>query len=214
MLDNRFVFNLAARIYELFTSQETWWSHCHKLSPPGSDPHSILDVGCGPGISAFALEDMHPDANIVGLDLAEKMIHRAQDTGLEQGSSVDFLVGNAERLPFPDHSFDLVTGHSFLYLLEDRESVLREVERVLKSGGEVTFLEPRKDPGMSWFLPSLREGYRFFTTMIGWQVFSGLHQRFGRKELVDLLSEAGLSSVECETTLNGLGWICRAQSGS
>ncbi len=123
-------------------------------------------------------------------------------------------MGNAEELPWPDNSFEMVTGHSFLYLLEDRKAVLSEVERVLVPGGQITFLEPRKGPGLDWFLPSLREGFRFFATMIGWQIFSGLHDRFERNDLVNLLSKAGLSSVECETTLHGLGWICRAHSAS
>jgi ubiquinone/menaquinone biosynthesis C-methylase UbiE len=214
MLNNRFVFNAAATIYDLFTSQRTWWNHCRKLSPSNSNPRSILDVGCGPGISAFVLEEQHPEATIVGLDVAKQMIHRAQGTRRERGSSVTFTVGNAEGLPFPDNSFDLVTGHSFLYLLENRSQVLSEVQRVLEPGGPVTFLEPRKGPGWGWFGPALREGFRFFTTMIGWQIFSGLHGRFERTELEHLLGDAGLTSVDCQPTLHGLGWIVRAQSDS
>jgi ubiquinone/menaquinone biosynthesis C-methylase UbiE len=214
MLDNRLVFNLGATLYDLFTSQQTWWNHCRNLTPPDADPESILDVGCGPGISAFALEEKHPEAEIVGLDLAEKMIRRAQKTKRERGSSVNFLIGNAEGLPFPDNSFDWVTGHSFLYLLENRRDVLDDVHRVLDPGGSVTFLEPRKSPGFEWVNPSLGKGFRFFTTMIGWQIFSGLHGRFEEADLQNLLTEAGFESVDCQRTLNGLGWIGQAQSGA
>lgn len=211
MLDNRFVFNVAATIYDLFTSQATWWEHCKKLSPPEGSPNRVLDVGCGPGISAFVLEEQHPEADVVGLDVAKKMIRRAQVTAEEESSAVDFLVGNAERLPFPDDHFDLVTGHSFLYLLEDRRRVLNDISRVLEPSGRVTFLEPRKSPGFGWFLPSLAQGPRFFGTMIGWQVFSALHQRFDAETLDELLREAGLVEVELEKTLSGLGWIGRAR---
>jgi ubiquinone/menaquinone biosynthesis C-methylase UbiE len=127
---------------------------------------------------------------------------------------VNFLIGNAERLPFPDNSFDWVTGHSFLYLLENRRDVLDDVHRVLDPGGSVTFLEPRKSPGFEWVNPSLGKGFRFFTTMIGWQIFSGLHGRFEEADLQNLLTEAGFESVDCQRTLNGLGWIGQAQSGT
>lgn len=202
---------MAATIYDLFTSQATWREHCRKLSPPDGSPRRILDLGCGPGISAFVLEDQHPDADVVGVDIAKKMIRRAQNTAKKESSAVDFLVGNAERLPFPSDHFDLVTGHSFLYLLEDRRCVLSDVARVLEPNGRVTFLEPRRSPGVTWFFPSLREGPRFFSTMIGWQVFSGLHERFDEESLKGLMREAGLNDVTLEETLNGLGWICRAR---
>lgn len=214
MLNNRFVFNLGAWIYDTFTSQQTWWNHCKKLSPKDFDPDSILDVGCGPGISAFVLEELNPDATIVGMDIAEKMIRQAMLTKKKQGSDVDFFVGDAGHLPFSNAKFDLVTGHSFLYLVPDRRGILAEIHRVLTPGGRVTFLEPRRNPGFEWFYPSLRQGFRFFSTMIGWQVFSSLHGRFDRTDIETMFTEVGFEDVESEITLNGLGWICRAKKRS
>ncbi|MFB6345532.1 MAG: class I SAM-dependent methyltransferase, partial [bacterium] len=191
--------------------QETWRQHCRRLGPEGESFNSILDVGCGPGISAFELENIHPEAQVVGLDVAEKMIQRAMKEKRNRNSSVDFILGDAETLPFDSNQFDLVTGHSFLYLLDDAELVLREIRRVLQPDGQVSFLEPRANPGFNWFLPSLRKGPRFFSTMVGWQLFSSLSGRFTRNEITDLLSRSGYSEIEPNVTLDGLGWLLRAQ---
>lgn len=214
LLDSRFVFNVAATIYDVFTSQEAWRDHCRRLSPEDSSPETILDVGCGPGISAFELEKLHPDATIVGIDIARKMIRRAQNTGEETNSSVNFLIGNAETLPVPKENFDLITGHSFLYLLDNREIVLEEIYETLTPDGQVTFLEPRKSPGFDWVLPSIKKGPRFFSTMIGWQIFSALHERFTPAKIEDTFRTAGFSKVTYEVTLDGLGWLIRANKQS
>lgn len=205
------IFNTGAGLYDLFTSQATWRRQCRKLNP-GSDPlDQILDVGCGPGVSTFELETLHPEARVIGLDIAENMIRRARDHKRERESSVEFLRSNAEALPFGDGRFDLVTGHSFLYLLNPPGIVLREIYRTLREGGEVAFLEPRQNPGLGWFFPCLSKGPRFFSTMVGWQISSGLSGRFSRSNLEDLLEDCGFQPVSIEVTLDGLGWIVRAR---
>lgn len=204
------IFNAGAALYDLFTSQNTWRQHCRRLSPKDGTIQSILDVGCGPGVSTFELESLHPDADLVGIDIAEKMINRARRHKFERGSDANFVLGNAERLPFPEHHFDLVTGHSFLYLLDDPESVLREINRVLKPRGEVAFLEPRANPGFGWLGPCLRGGARFFSTMLAWQISSSLSGRFSKDALVELFEAGGFATPDFEVTLGGLGWITRA----
>jgi SAM-dependent methyltransferase len=86
-----------------------------------------LDVGCGTGMSVVALEGMA--RRIVGLDASEAMIALAP-----RGKHVDYVVASAERLPFKDRVFDIITLSQVFHWL-DRESFLPEARRVLSPHG-------------------------------------------------------------------------------
>jgi ubiquinone/menaquinone biosynthesis C-methylase UbiE len=131
------------------TRAPSWRAHCADLADradvkPGD---RVLDLGCGPGISAFGMLDRVPDIDVVGLDLSRMMLFLAELWRKREhnGHRVEFVRADATQLPFADQSFDAVTGHSFLYLLPDAESVLREVKRVLRPGRRCVFLEPNVD---------------------------------------------------------------------
>jgi SAM-dependent methyltransferase len=82
----------------------------------------VLDVGCGPG-------DM-----LVGLDFSPGMIAQAiaQATGLP----VHFFVGDAQTLPLPDATFDVVMARHMLYHVPDIDQAVAEATRVLRRGGQ------------------------------------------------------------------------------
>ena len=65
----------------------------------------VLDVGCGTGAVIELLHEKYPDAHYVGLDLTPDMIAVAQAKSL---NGCEFVVGDAEDLPFPANSFDAV----------------------------------------------------------------------------------------------------------
>jgi SAM-dependent methyltransferase len=92
---------------------------------------TALDVGCGDG--AFARElRARGAARVVGCDIDPRMIARAA-----AGGGVLCAVARAERLPFPDASFDLVTIVTVLAFLPEPERALAEIARVLKPGGRL-----------------------------------------------------------------------------
>ena len=71
----------------------------------------VLDVGCGTGAVIELLHEKYPDAHYVGLDLTPDMIAVAQAKCL---NGCEFVVGDAEDLPFPANSFDAVlSSNSF-----------------------------------------------------------------------------------------------------
>src|SRR5687767_14529745 len=79
-LGNVWLFNLAAEIDGWFTAQRAWQASCARLAdhlPPGPAPR-VLDLGCGPGVSAIQLATRRPDAQIYGLDLAPRMLAEAR----------------------------------------------------------------------------------------------------------------------------------------
>jgi SAM-dependent methyltransferase len=96
-------------------------------------PRRALDIGTGTGAAAFAVARRFPSAEVVGADLAADMIAEAKrKTPLELADRVRFEQVDAERLPYPDGSFDLVTLANMIPFFD-------ELERVVASGGWLVF---------------------------------------------------------------------------
>jgi ubiquinone/menaquinone biosynthesis C-methylase UbiE len=96
----------------------------------------ILDVGCGPGVIAAAVADSAPDADIVALDASPARVAVAEET-LEPYPNAAAILGEAEQLPFPDSSFDLVYSRFLLEYLPDKQHAVNELARVCRPGGTV-----------------------------------------------------------------------------
>ena len=95
---------------------------------------SVLDVACGTGVLArAAIERVGPKGAVVGLDLNEGMLSVARRVE----PRVDWRQGAAEKLPFPDGTFDAVVSQFGLMFFADRPRALREMQRVLKPGGRL-----------------------------------------------------------------------------
>jgi len=104
----------------------------------------ILDLCCGTGDLAFALDRVRSGANrgpIFGSDFVEPMLIRAREKAQSEHRAVVFAAGDALHLPFPDASVDLITTAFGFRNLANYEEGLREFARVLKPGGEVGILE-------------------------------------------------------------------------
>jgi phosphatidylethanolamine/phosphatidyl-N-methylethanolamine N-methyltransferase len=99
----------------------------------------ILEVGVGTGIS---LPDYAASNRLVGVDLSEPMLRRAQARIAELSlHHVEGLaVMDAERLAFPDGSFDVVVAQYVITTVADPEATLDEFARVLKPGGEIVLV--------------------------------------------------------------------------
>jgi ubiquinone/menaquinone biosynthesis C-methylase UbiE len=96
-------------------------------------PKRALDLGTGTGRAAFLLARRYPDAEVVGVDLAPAMLAEARKlTPPELASRVSFEQADAERLPYPDGSFDLVS-------LANMIPFFPELGRVTAPGGAVVF---------------------------------------------------------------------------
>lgn len=98
-----------------------------------AEPGRILDLGTGTGRAAFLLAKRYPGAEVVGVDLAPTMLAEARRlTPSEVASRIRFEEADAERLPFADASFDLVS-------LANMIPFFRELGRVTAPGGSVVF---------------------------------------------------------------------------
>ena len=97
----------------------------------------VLDVATGTGLVARELRRRY-GCRVVGLDQSADMLAVART---HDGVYDDLVLGHAERLPFPDASFDHLTFTYLLRYVDDPNAVLRELARVVKPGGRVAMLE-------------------------------------------------------------------------
>lgn len=100
----------------------------------------VLDLCCGTGDMAFALRKQGKAAQITGADFSHAMLVRARAKTTSE-NPVAWIESDALHLPFPDHSFDLVTSAFGFRNLADYDAGLREIFRVLRPGGEVGILD-------------------------------------------------------------------------
>ncbi|MBI5273148.1 MAG: bifunctional demethylmenaquinone methyltransferase/2-methoxy-6-polyprenyl-1,4-benzoquinol methylase UbiE [Chlamydiia bacterium] len=105
---------------------------------------ALLDVACGTGdqiISLFAAGV--PIKTAIGIDLATEMLDIAKKKidAKDYRKKVALMHADAEKLPFPDASFDAVTFSFGIRNVPDRDASLREIHRVLKPGGNCLILE-------------------------------------------------------------------------
>src|SRR5215204_1149039 len=94
----------------------------------------ILDVGCGTGANLLMLSK-YGDAE--GVDVSEDALAFCRERGLEK-----VKLGAAEELPYDDGTFDLVTALDVVEHIDDDLAGLREMRRVLRSGGHVLLFVP------------------------------------------------------------------------
>jgi len=123
--------------------------HLAPLLAAGS-PH-LLDIGTGTGTLALQALERWSTARVTGIDASSEMARRAEleaDRRLSPGDRRRFntAVALADRLPFPDGTFDAAMSSFVLQLVPDRGAALREARRVLRPGapfGYVTWLRHR-----------------------------------------------------------------------
>ncbi len=101
-----------------------------KLLPNKSG--KILDIACGTGKSTEAL--VETGLSVTGCDHDEQMINEAKDQAKIKNLNIEYIVSEAEKLPFPDQHFDVVTvGTAFHFFVTDL--AMSEIKRVLKPNG-------------------------------------------------------------------------------
>ena len=114
----------------------------------------VLDLGSGAGTdSLVAAQMVGEQGSVTGIDMTVAMLAKARAAAVEMGlENVEFVEGEAERLPFPNASFDVVISNGVIDLIPDKDAVFAELHRVLVPGGrmqiaDVTIQNPVSEEG-------------------------------------------------------------------
>ena len=98
-----------------------------------------LEVGAGTGYFALNLMQAGVIGHATCMDISPGMLEALRTNARRLGLEVQTLAGDAERLAFPDASFDLVLGHAVLHHIPDLDRAFAEFHRVLRPGGRIAF---------------------------------------------------------------------------
>ena len=115
--------------------------------PP--EPQTILDLGCGTGLSTFALQALYPDATVMGADLSSYFLAVARYQGQRRSTAVHWKHAASESTGLKTASFDLVSSSLMFHELpqEAISKILREARRLLRPGGHFALMDmnPQSD---------------------------------------------------------------------
>lgn len=133
-----------------------------KLAAPNSadqQPRRLLDLGCGEGRHTIGAYWLLNNWEIIGVDKARADLtiakHKFDDFRQQftQPNQVMFIEGDGLDLPFANHSFDVIICSEVLEHIPDVASMLREIKRLLKPGGQLALSVPRYWPEkLCWWL--------------------------------------------------------------
>jgi len=126
-------------------------------------PESILDIATGTGDLAIMFAENTAAKKIVGLDISEGMLNVGKEKVTKKNleNRIEMVIGDSEKLPFKDNSFDAITVSFGVRNFETLETGLSEILRVLKPKGKFVILEtsvPTKFP--------FKQGYLFHSNIL------------------------------------------------
>lgn len=175
--------------------------------------HQVLDIAGGTGDLAMAFsKKVGKSGRVFHTDINEAMLRTGRDRLLNEGLALPTLVCDAEKLPFGDEHFDLVSVAFGLRNMTHKDQALAEMNRVLKPGGKLLVLEfskvaPPLEKIYDWYsfkvLPKLGQwvandsaSYKYLAESIR------MHP--GQEELKTLMKNGGFNHVDIHNLAGGV----------
>lgn len=154
------------------------------------DNFKILDVACGTGIFLKKLSKKNGALRLFGTDNSLKMINTAK----KNCGAINFLQADAEKIPYENSSFDLITIIDAFYYFQDKEKVFEECSRVLKKNRHLFIFYPAFDLLPSYFLEKTKVySKRYFFNLEENSYF------LKRKEMAALAAKFNLEPIIIKT---------------
>lgn len=143
------------------------------------DGWTMLDIGCGGGATLQRLTKRSKGSMVYGIDISEESVAKAANVNAAVLNKQVFVTqGSAEKLPYEDWKFDLVTAVETVYFWPNLPHCLQEVRRVLKPGGKFAIMVEVADENSKWV--TLVDGMKAYTP----------------EQLQEMLTDAGFLQTE------------------
>jgi len=130
-------FGKAACHYDSVAHFQCWVGDQLLTKIPARSAKTIVDLGCGTGFYMPELQSRFPEASVYGLDLSEDMVRFARDS--RSNTSLNWLVGDAESLPFQTGSVDVIFSSLSIQWCGNLQALFLEISRVLSKDGVFVF---------------------------------------------------------------------------
>jgi ubiquinone/menaquinone biosynthesis C-methylase UbiE len=154
----------------------------------------VLDIGCGGGANIGRLLRMCPEGRVDGIDYSEVSVAISRKKNSSAlGRRCDIRLGSVSALPYEDGTFDAAIAFETVYFWPDIARDLREVRRVLRSGGAFLVCNDACDPADDTWTSRI-EGMRIYD----------------KDELMRLLRESGFTVTGADVAVHERGWLCVA----
>jgi ubiquinone/menaquinone biosynthesis C-methylase UbiE len=170
---------------------------------PGS---RIVEVAPGPGFFAIELSRLG-DFQITGLDISSTFVDIAGRNAREAGVTVEFLQGNASKMPFENDSFDFLLCRAAFKNFSEPIEAIREMHRVLKPGGRLLLIDLRRDASQQDINQEVEAmGLSRISTVMTKLTFRFmlLKRAYSPGEFERMFAQAPFHGVEVHTSLVGV----------
>ena len=178
--------------------------------------HKVLDIAGGTGdLAAKFSRIVGSEGQVVLADINDSMLKVGRDRLMDRGvvSNIQFAQANAQYLPFPDNTFDLITIAFGLRNVTDKAMALRSMNRVLKPGGKLLVLEFSKPT--SSLLSKIYDSYSFNVLPKLGQLFASdsdsyqylaesIRMHPDQESLQTMVEEAGFSNCDYHNMTGGI----------
>lgn len=117
---------------------------CQKVCNAGQvqNSYKILDAGCGFGGTIATLNEQYHDLQLTGLNIDPRQLARAKkNISPQNNNQIDWVEGDACKLPFPDNTFDVVFAVECIFHFPSRQTFFQEAQRVLKPQGRLAICD-------------------------------------------------------------------------
>lgn len=167
---------------------------------PRERGHVCLDLGTGPGDIAVMASMEGPKWDVVALDASPPMLRFARDRLQRAGRppNLAFVLADAKRTPFPNHTFDIVFSNSILHHVIDPIALWQETKRLLRPGGLIFFrdlLRP-ETPEAARHIVETHAGQE--SPLLKEDFYNSLLAAFTIEEVRAQLKDAGLTYLRVE----------------
>jgi ubiquinone/menaquinone biosynthesis C-methylase UbiE len=154
----------------------------------------VLSVGCGPGVILNEVSELHPSVRATGIDISAERVKEAIQRNREN-PRLKFVRGDAQGMPFPSDSFDLVYSRMLLQYLREKEKAVAEMVRVCKPRGTVLLQD--LDGQLLWHYPEDARVQGAVDKVLASLAPTGFDPFVGRK-LFWLAQKAGLRNLDVQ----------------